>query len=316
VESCTWFNTEGEIVFVSVILSTCDSPEWLRKVVWGYAGQTHHPFELVIADDGSAGDTAACIEQLRSDTQLALRHLWQPKRGFGKCRILNRAIAASAAEYLIFSDGDCIPRRDFVAQHVRLAQPGRFLSGGVVRLSPELSDRITIDDIARGRATSPRWLVAQGFPRSRKLRLLVGGGAVAGLSDTLSTTRATFNGHNASAWKSDLLRVNGFDERMGYGGLDRELGERLVNAGVRPRQIRHRAACIHLDHPRSYVDPDCLARNRAIREETRANRFAWTPYGIRQVAELLRLVGDAVPACAAQRSATTGWPSTSARKAA
>jgi glycosyltransferase involved in cell wall biosynthesis len=278
-------------MFVSVILTTCDSPDWLAKVVCGYASQTHRRFELLIADDGSAAETAICIDELRRATRLDMRHVWQPKRGFGKCRILNRAIRNAAADYLIFSDGDCIPRRDFLAQHVRIARPGRFLSGGVVRLPRALSETISWEDIVEGRALRPRWLLAHGLPPSRKLRLLFGG-PLAAVCDALTTTRATFNGHNSSAWKSDVERVNGFDERMGYGALDRELGERLVNAGVKPRQIRHRAACVHLDHSRAYRDSTIMARNQIIRGETRSRRLIWTPYGIRQGAERLHVADD------------------------
>jgi hypothetical protein len=104
----------------------------------------------------------------------------------------------------------------------------------------------------------------------------------AALFDAITTTRPTFNGHNASAWKTHLFRINGFDERMGYGGLDRELGERLCNAGVRARQIRHRAVCVHLDHPREYVRVPVLQRNQSIRLATREQRLTWTNYGIRQ----------------------------------
>jgi glycosyltransferase involved in cell wall biosynthesis len=274
-------------MFVSVILTTCDSPDWLAKVVCGYAAQTHRRFELVIADDGSSAETATCVELLRRATQLNLHHVWQPKRGFRKCRILNRAISRALGDYLVFSDGDCVPRRDFLDQHVRNARPGHFLSGGVVRLPRTLSQRISWDDIALGRAFSPRWLLARGLRPSRKLRLLFGSGRLAALCDALSTTRATFNGHNASAWKSDVLGVNGFDERMGYGALDRELGERLVHAGVKPRQIRHRAACVHLDHARDYCDPGVIARNQIIRQATRARRLTWTPFGIHQDAQPL-----------------------------
>ena len=65
------------------------------------------------------------------------------------------------------------------------------------------------------------------------------------------------------------MAVNGFDERMEWGGEDRELGERLIHLGVRPRQIRHRAICVHLDHERGYVRQDALARNKQIWNETR-----------------------------------------------
>jgi hypothetical protein len=67
---------------------------------------------------------------------------------------------------------------------------------------------------------------------------------------------------------------------MAYGGLDRELGERLVNAGIRPKQIRHRAVCVHLDHGRSYLDSEKLKRNQAIRREVRTRRLTWTESGI------------------------------------
>ena len=69
---------------------------------------------------------------------------------------------------------------------------------------------------------------------------------------------------------------------MGWGGEDRELGERLVHLGVQPRQIRHRAICMHLWHTHGYVDDEMLVENRKIRLETAQTRAAYTPYGIRR----------------------------------
>jgi glycosyltransferase involved in cell wall biosynthesis len=264
---------------VSVIVSTYNAADWLEKVLWGFAVQTRPGFELLVADDGSTSETAERIERMREETGLALGHVWHEDRGFRKCTILNRAIAASTGEYLIFTDGDCIPRRDFVARHVELARPGAFLSGGAVRLPMDLSLRITREDIVAGRATDARWLRDQGMPWSRKLWMLQAG-KWGGVLDRLTTTRATWNGGNASAWRSDLVRANGYDERMEHGGLDRELGERLVNAGLRGRQIRHRAVCVHLDHARGYARGEAVARNLEIRARTRAERVVRTPYGI------------------------------------
>jgi glycosyltransferase involved in cell wall biosynthesis len=269
---------------VSIILSTYDSPEWLEKALWGYAVQSWSDFEIVVADDGSSMQTACLIEQVQRDTKLTLRHVWQEHKGFRKCRILNRAIAAASGSYLIFSDGDCIPRPDFVAQHVRLAKPGRFLSGGLVRLPGPISQQITQDDILSGRAYHAGWLRKLGMPLTPKLRFLAVPPRLAWLFDRVWTTRATFNGCNSSVWKDDVLRVNGFDERMHYGGLDRELGERLVNAGVRPKQIRHRTTCLHLDHQRGYAQPDLIAFNQDIRRTTRQQGRTWTPYGLGRAA--------------------------------
>jgi GT2 family glycosyltransferase len=222
------------------------------------------------------------VGRLRKQTGLVTRHVWHEDRGFRKCTILNRAIEASSSDYLVFTDGDCIPRRDFLAAHVKRAEPGHFLSGGYVRLPMDLSKRITIDDVTSGRATEQAWLMANGLRGRKHLLRLSSRPSVATLFDHLTTTRATFNGCNASAWKEAVLEVNGFDERMEYGGLDRELGERLVNAGFRPKQIRHRAICVHLDHARGYKRKDALKANRAIRLHTRRCKSVWTSYGIQK----------------------------------
>lgn len=265
---------------VSVIISTYNATAWLEKVICGYAVQSHRDFELLVADDGSSTETADCIDRLRAETGLTIRHVWHEKRGFRKCTILNRAIARSDCDYLVFSDGDCIPRWDFVAEHVRLARRKTLLSGGAIRLPMALSQLITKDDIFSRRVTNPRWLLHNGIGWNKKFRMLVWGPRISGLLDTITTTRATWNGGNASAWKADILAANGYDERMEHGGLDRELGERLVNAGIRPVQIRHRAICLHLDHARGYVRADARERNRQIREATQCEKLTRTPYGI------------------------------------
>ncbi len=267
---------------ISVVLATYNSPAWLEKVVWGYALQTVRPAELVIADDGSTADTRHVIERLRRATGLAIQHAWHEDRGFRKCEILNNAILAAQSEYLVFSDGDCIPRRDFLAAHAAHAAPGRFLSGGLVRLPLALSRQIALPDIVSGQAFSASWLRSNGLPLNRKCLLLAAPRLLSAVLDRFTTTRATWNGHNASGWKADLLRVNGFDERMGYGGEDRELGERLVNFGLRPKQIRHRAVCVHLDHDRGYVDPETVHWNIRHRQTVRSQRLRWTEFGIRK----------------------------------
>jgi predicted glycosyltransferase involved in capsule biosynthesis len=79
-----------------------------------------------------------------------------------------------------------------------------------------------------------------------------------------------------------VLRVNGYDERFGWGSEDKELGERLENAGVRGYSIRYSAPVFHLWHDRPYVDPSVIARNRALLAETRRTHSTWTPSGIDQ----------------------------------
>lgn len=274
---------------LSVILSTYNQPAWLEKCLLGYARQRFPDFEVVLADDGSSDDTAALIARLGRDFPVPLHHVWHEDSGFRKCTILNRASEVARASYLVFSDGDCIPRADFLTVHMAEREPGRFLSGGYCKLPLVTSRVIDTTAIVEGRFADPAWLGDHGLP-AVPLKLLVQG-RWAKLLDALSPARASWNGHNASGWKADLLAVNGFDERMQYGGQDREFGERLENAGVRGKRIRHRAICVHLDHPRGYATAESIARNRAIRAQTRRTRSTWAEAGLLQ-----RTLPDAVVA--------------------
>jgi glycosyltransferase involved in cell wall biosynthesis len=266
------------------VLSTYNQPRWLEKALWGYAAQRFADFELLVADDGSGPETADVVARLREGTALRLVHVWHEDRGFRKTEILNRAVLAATGNYLIFSDGDCIPHPEFVATHVRLARERSFLSGGYLKLPMELSEGLTRDDVASGRAFDPAWLASRGWRPGRRTIRLPRSRALASLLDALTPTRATWNGHNASTWREAIVAVNGFDLDMGYGGEDRALGERLVNLGYRRRRVRFRAPVLHLDHPRPYADPEVILANRRIREEIRRTRDVRTRRGLAEVA--------------------------------
>lgn len=105
----------------------------------------------------------------------------------------------------------------------------------------------------------------------------------AALLDALTPTGATFNGHNSSVVRMAVFAVNGFDAEMGYGGLDRALGERLQNLGLRGKQVRHRAICFHLDHDRPYRQEDVEKRNREIRARIRESGEVRARVGIAEL---------------------------------
>jgi glycosyltransferase involved in cell wall biosynthesis len=267
----------------SVIFTTYNQPSALEKVLWGFASQTHRDFELVIADDGSGPDTRAVIDRVRAEAPLAVSHVWHEDIGFRKTEILNRAIVASSGDYLIFTDGDCIPRDDFVAVHVAEAAPRRFLSGGYLKLDRAVSEAITVDDVRAQRFADPEWLAAQGWSSLRARLRLTRSRRLATLLDAVTPTRPTWNGHNASTWREAIFAVNGYDLEMAYGGLDRALGETLENIGVRGKQIRHRAPCLHLWHERPYVDRAGWERNRAARERIRRERLTRARRGLAEI---------------------------------
>ena len=99
---------------ISVIISTYNSPEWLAKVLYGYNTQTYRNFEVIIADDGSDERTRLCLELIQKEVFYSIKHVWHEDNGFQKTIILNKAILEVTTEYLLMTDGDCIPREDFI----------------------------------------------------------------------------------------------------------------------------------------------------------------------------------------------------------
>lgn len=269
----------GEIS-ISVIVSTYNSEAWLEKVLWGFNCQVFKNFEVVIADDGSGPKTKELLTSMQEEVFYPVTHVWQEDEGFQKSRILNKAVKACRADYIIMTDGDCIPREDFVQVHNINKQPGYFISGGYYMLPMNISRLITREDIEKQNCFNIQWLREKGIPSSFKNNKLTAKGFISSFLNTFTPTNASWNGHNSSGWKADILKVNGFDERMQYGGQDRELGERLYNLGIKSKQLRYSAVCIHLDHKRGYKTPESIAKNKSIRKETRKKRHVWTPYGI------------------------------------
>src|SRR5690606_26533585 len=159
------------------------------------------------------------------------------------------------------------------------------LSGGYVKLPMSTSKAITKDDILGGRCFNVPWLRRHGLEFWRKHYKIALGPRMAKLFNRLTTTKCNLKGSNASVWKVDALKVNGFDERMPWGSEDREFGVRLVNSGVMSKHVRFDAIVIHLDHSRSYIDPERAKANRALRIANEKNKVTTTDFGIRQLGD-------------------------------
>ena len=157
------------------------------------------------------------------------------------------------------------------------------------------------------------WIRSRGGRGRRRMAKLAVPRWAAAAADRVTTTRPTWNGHNASGWRADLIAANGFDERMGYGGQDRELGERLENAGIRGLGIRYRALCVHLDHSRGYADLDTIRHNKAIRRATRAgahhkHTLRHRPVGRHPMKPLSRYRDEFPSPARTSSSITRAWP--------
>lgn len=240
---------------VSLIISTYNRPEALAKVLAGVARQTHSPSQILIADDGSAEPTRNLIEKWKSESGIAVRHIWHPDEGFRKTLILNKAIRAAEGEYIVFLDGDCVPHEKFIADHEALVEKGFWV---------------------QGRRSFVKSEYVENFDPSTSVLLWLMMGRMSGLFKAIrfpspiirrGTEQRGLIGCNMGIWREDLVAVNGFDESyIGWGGEDSDIGSRLYHLG-RPRKFVYGHAIVyHLDHPT--LSRDSYGRNRAKLEQT------------------------------------------------
>jgi glycosyltransferase involved in cell wall biosynthesis len=268
---------------VSVIITTYNAVEWLQKVLIGYSVQTECDFEIVIADDVSTSETKELLSQFSTKFKNPIVHVWQEDQGFQKTKILNKAILKSNSNYLIFTDGDCIPRKDFIEMHLKHRESGYFLSGGYFKLPLTISKLISENDIINSNCFQLNWLKTNGFKLTFKSIKLTNNKFLAQFMNWVTPTKRSWNGHNSSGWKKDILAINGFNNDLQYGGEDREMGERLFNNGMLSKQIRYSAICVHLDHSRGYSSPEIWKKNNDIRAFNKKNTIIRTENGIDKV---------------------------------
>jgi GT2 family glycosyltransferase len=270
-------------VNTELIVATYNSPRALTLCLTSVARQTVFPGSIAIADDGLGLEAAAAIAGFAAaHPELSIRHVWHEDRGFQKAAILNKAIASSEAEFLIFIDGDVMIHPGFIARHVALARPDRYSAGSLIRLDAEATAAVTEADVTSGRVFELGWLRAhRAIDRPGTwLKAMPFPMPVQAALDALSPVQRAWGGANASAFRAALLAVNGFDETMRWGGGDKDLGVRLANSGVRGQHLRFTAPLVHLDHPRGYAGADDKRASRGRLRARRRDGQAWTADGI------------------------------------
>lgn len=269
----------------SVILATYDQPRLLDLALLGYSNQTARDFEIVIADDGSRSDTRDLIAAHARRSPVAIHHVWQPHQGFWKSAALNRAVLHSRGRHLVFSDGDCVPSRSFVAEHLEAARENAFVVGGHVRLSEADTRQVTPELVLAGELE--RWV-------TRRERAELWWTHLKSLAYVAlrRPNRPRLLGLNFSIGRDSFTAVNGFDQTYRNSAKDdSDLRNRLLLAGVRPISLWHRAQVVHLFHPphlerRLWREADDYYRRESLRAEA--------PNGLRELARELpreRLTG-------------------------
>lgn len=259
---------------VSLIITTYNRPDALRRVLEGTGEQSRMPDEILIADDGSGPETSGIIQEFSKVFPCRFEHVWHEDQGFRAARIRNRAMAMATGGYFILLDGDCIPPRHFVQDHLMLAEEGLFFQGKRILVGRELSSGFSCKE-------------ANSFPRLLKALLLRDIQNAhhmirfppfpAQRSRSLSGIKSC----NMGFFRKDIVAVNGFNQDfVGWGREDSELAVRLYRYGLRRKGHPFMAVCFHLWH-KGY-DRTAIHMNDQLLNKTMESDEYFCPNGLVQ----------------------------------
>ncbi len=249
---------------ISFVVLTYNRTDALLPVLRSLAAQCDERHEVLIADDGSRADQVQMLMAKCPEFRCPVRHVWHPDVGFTAAQARNLAASHATGDYLVFLDGDCIPNKDFVRWHTRLAQPGCFVNGSRVLLSPSLTARVISDGLDLPSRPPSFWWHARIQGDSNKLLHL--------LSWPWDVFRVQQGFHwrgirscNFGVWRSDFVAVNGFDEVFsGWGHEDADLVLRLCHLGVQRKNGFMATEVFHLWHAENKRDHESVNKTRVM----------------------------------------------------
>lgn len=253
----------------TIIISVYKDTEALSLILDSLANQTYSVDEIIISEDGNSKEIENFIATYTTRFNNIL-HLHQPDEGWRKNRALNRAITASTGEYLIFIDGDCIPYPQFIEEHLKLSENNHVLCGRRTEPGVYFSRMLRTRELSLNDFTDNYVLNFFALKRDH-VRHYDDGlyfGADSFLFKRIRGSKKKENhivGCNFSCFKSDMIRINGFDEdfMMPTTGEDTDIERRMRLLGIKMKSCRNAANVVHLDHPKVF-NPDISAQTLAL----------------------------------------------------
>ncbi len=244
---------------ISVVVTTYNREDALAAVLRSLGRQTDPDFEVIVADDGSGPATAALVEASKAAVGHRVEHVWHQDKGFRAGEIRNRAVLAARGDYIIFLDGDCIARPDFIAIHRQLAEPGAFVTGNRILLSCDLTEKVLREGWTPETWNCATWIAERFRGGINRLSALV----KLPLGPLRRLRRKEWRGArscNLAIWRRDLLAVDGYDaDYSGWGKEDSDIVVRLLRAGVARKDGNFATGVIHLWH--AEADRSALPEN-------------------------------------------------------
>jgi glycosyltransferase involved in cell wall biosynthesis len=235
---------------LAIVVTSYQMPWHIRRVLESISVQrTGRPFEVIIADDGSADETANVVQQFGEQAKFPIQFVTHRHTEFHAARCRNDGVRSSSAPHLLFIDGDCLMPPDHIEQHLQAARPGVVTCSYCVRLEQDVSQHVTLQAV-RG-ASYIEWTPAE---QRSKLRQMYFKALWYGL--IRHPRKPALRSTNFAITRDDFERVNGFDENfLGWGCEDDDFGRRLRAAGIRTKSILNRTCVYHMWHPPAPTRP-------------------------------------------------------------
>jgi len=262
----------------SIIISVYKDTQSLDLILDVLCKQTIIPNEVIVSEDGNSKEMADFVNIARDKyKKLDITHLFQEDIGWRKNIALNRAIVASKYEYLIFIDGDCVPFDDFIENHIMQAQRKVVLAGKRVELGENMTKQIYSRVLSTSKLTNNYWwyLIELIKDKTRHLEDMLHIHYKSFLALFLKKDVKFIIGCNWSAFKDDILAINGFDETytLPSVGEDIDLGWRFRGLGIELKSCRYNANLVHLYHKKRFDSTQRTINDAILKKNFDANRF-------------------------------------------
>jgi GT2 family glycosyltransferase len=200
-----------KVANITVAIPTLDRPAALTRCLEGLFKGTVLPAEVLIINQGQYPAVERVLQPLRSQHSIPLIHCSQPPRGLSAAR--NLASRQAQCHVIAFTDDDCVPDAEWLAQVERILISARMADGVTGSILPLLDESTGLFPV------SIRTMRKSMTFQSRTLPWHVGSGG------------------NFAISRNWLHQIGGYDERLGAGSPgkaaeDTDLFYRLLKAGT------------------------------------------------------------------------------------
>jgi GT2 family glycosyltransferase len=253
----------------TIIISVYKDVEALALILESLNNQSIPVDEIIISEDGNSiemADFVLCVQGQFPN----MIHLTQEDTGWRKNRALNRAISTANGDYLIFIDGDCIPYPNFVEEHLKLQAKNHVLCGR--RSEPGMhfstllrKKQMNLQEYISYYLFNLFALKKDHIKHYEEGIYLNSTHFIFKLIHLFARKESHIVGCNFSCHKSDMIRINGFDEdfTMPTTGEDSDIERRMRLLNIKMKSCRNAANMVHLDHPKVF-NPEISAQTMAL----------------------------------------------------